>query len=995
MNAASVVRQLAAACRWLLLGGLLCFALLSTAQEEVEGAAGMAERPEDAALVRAPIPDDLEPRQRCLRLHQRAAALGRLGRPADANKDYRQALALHDPAWAGDAGWCDRWRLQSGLVRSLKQVGDTAARAAFIEEIGPEWRHANPRRYFLSRLWLIEDYVNLGQLRRAESVLKRAGELLPELRQQRDWRSESSNILNQWTLYQAYYQMLNGNFVEAERLRRESLHHARDYEAQVMRSARGGEQLQRIAQGSVTSALRLLSNSLSAQGKFAEAELHARDALRRQLAYQSESSPDVARQRAGLARIKLEQGDLAAAEALGRQALQALERGQVKANSPLLADVRAELAFILQVQGNWPASLALFEAREQGLRSDPEQARRSGVLRTDWAYALLRNGKIDAAVDMMQRIDGHYRRVPFADPQLVARAKGYLATALAARGDDTQALALFREAIPQLQQGFDGDADGEGLGLGRQFRVNAILEGYLGLLARLAAREGRVGELAAWEEAFRVADIARGSSVQRAILASSARAVLGDAELTDLARREQDAAQRRSALVRLLARLASGGESGQIVSDLQRDIARLAEEQQQLRQVLARRFPDYLNLIAPNPPLPGELQAMLQAGEAAVVFYVGDERSHVWTLTREHSSFRTLPVTAAKLQAAVTHLRQGLDLADGRLRPFDAGAAHALYRSLLADDASLWKQATLLNVVPHQALGQIPFGLLIEAAPGDSRELARHAWLIQRLAIAQQPSTSAFVSLRRAASGKSAREAFIGFGDPMFADRPAAQPGSVRNLRLLGLGANDDPFLRLAPLPDTEQELNEIARTLGADPARHLYLGKQASEGNAKKTPLADFRVVAFATHGLVPGELSGLEQPALALANPRLVGDAGNDGWLTLEEVLGLKLNADWVVLSACNTGAADSRQGEALSGLGRGFFFAGARSLLVSHWAVDTVSARMLTTGLFRHQAAGAPNRAEALRRAMLEVQRTSGGAYAHPAFWAPFALVGDGYR
>jgi CHAT domain-containing protein len=166
-----------------------------------------------------------------------------------------------------------------------------------------------------------------------------------------------------------------------------------------------------------------------------------------------------------------------------------------------------------------------------------------------------------------------------------------------------------------------------------------------------------------------------------------------------------------------------------------------------------------------------------------------------------------------------------------------------------------------------------------------------------------------------------------------------------------------------------------------------------------KQAGLANRRVVAFATHGIAPGEITGLDQPALVLSNPALTGDTDNDGFLTMEEVLGLKLDADWVVLSACNTASADGRGSEAVSGLGRAFFFAGARSLLVSNWAVETTSARLLTTELFRRQAENpALTRAEALRQSMLDLMTKSGPgglSYAHPAFWAPFSLVGDGGR
>ena len=152
----------------------------------------------------------------------------------------------------------------------------------------------------------------------------------------------------------------------------------------------------------------------------------------------------------------------------------------------------------------------------------------------------------------------------------------------------------------------------------------------------------------------------------------------------------------------------------------------------------------------------------------------------------------------------------------------------------------------------------------------------------------------------------------------------------------------------------------------------------------------------------MVPGELNGLTQPALALSAPEVAGVEG-DGLLTMGEILGLRLDADWVVLSACNTAAADGAGAEAVSGLGRAFFYAGARSLLVSNWPVETTSAKTLTTDIFRRQADDPSlSRAEALRQAMVALIDGPGFvdgegqtvfSYAHPIFWAPFTLVGDG--
>ena len=157
-----------------------------------------------------------------------------------------------------------------------------------------------------------------------------------------------------------------------------------------------------------------------------------------------------------------------------------------------------------------------------------------------------------------------------------------------------------------------------------------------------------------------------------------------------------------------------------------------------------------------------------------------------------------------------------------------------------------------------------------------------------------------------------------------------------------------------------------------------------------------------FATHGLVAGDLDGLNQPALALSSPD-VADTDGDGLLTMEEILGLKLDADWVVLSACNTGAGSGAGAEAASGLGRAFFYAGTRAILVTNWSVHSQSARDLTTDLFQRQHADPKlTRGEALRQAMIALldgkgYTDAGGktvfAYAHPLFWAPYTIIGDG--
>ena len=190
---------------------------------------------------------------------------------------------------------------------------------------------------------------------------------------------------------------------------------------------------------------------------------------------------------------------------------------------------------------------------------------------------------------------------------------------------------------------------------------------------------------------------------------------------------------------------------------------------------------------------------------------------------------------------------------------------------------------------------------------------------------------------------------------------------------------------------------------MNADLTKDVFLGEKATEEAVKTIDLSGYKVLAFATHGLVPGDINGLRQPALALSTPKL-GNTKGDGLLTMGEILSLRLDADWVVLSACNTGAANGAGAEAFSGLGRAFFYAGTRAVLLSNWPVETTSARLLTTDLFKRQADDPTlSRSQALRNAMLDLidgngfkdQKTNKTvfSYAHPIFWAPFSLVGDG--
>jgi CHAT domain-containing protein len=292
----------------------------------------------------------------------------------------------------------------------------------------------------------------------------------------------------------------------------------------------------------------------------------------------------------------------------------------------------------------------------------------------------------------------------------------------------------------------------------------------------------------------------------------------------------------------------------------------------------------------------------------------------------------------------------------------------------------------------------LPFQVLVTESPRggltDAEALRQAQWLIRRHALSVLPSVQSLSSLRKFRASGVAVKPFFGMGDPIFGGAaPETARGLARPLPTLTSlyhnGAADLRMLRdLAPLPETAQELREVARTLGAGEA-DIKLREAATKARLMAAPLNNYRILHFATHGLVAGDLSGLSEPALALTLPPGATDVG-EGLLTASEVATLHLDADWVVLSACNTASGDKAGADALSGLARAFFFAGARALLVSHWAVNSEAAVQLTTRTFAGLAASPQlGRAEAFRAAMLSLI----GEGRPPFYWAPFVIAGEG--
>jgi CHAT domain-containing protein len=414
---------------------------------------------------------------------------------------------------------------------------------------------------------------------------------------------------------------------------------------------------------------------------------------------------------------------------------------------------------------------------------------------------------------------------------------------------------------------------------------------------------------------------------------------------------------------------------------------------------IVHEFPAYAELSNPKPVRLADVQTLLGPDEAVVLYLVGENESWLWTLRKDDVRFHKLDIGGNALSAEVTALRAGLDPElNSDHAPFPASRSFALFQKLVAPATAELAGIRHILVVPDSALQSLPLGVLVTKAPErDPATLADHrdiAWLARDFAVTVLPSVSSLQALRRIGAGVTAAAApFLGVGDPVLQGslgrRPKVNLASLFN----GTVVDTDKVRALQPLPETAGELRAIAQSLGAAET-DLLLGEHASEPVLRQMPLDHYRVIAFATHGLVSGQRPGLTEPALVLTPPA-EPTPENDGLLTASKIATLKLNADWVVLSACNTAADDGTpDGSGLSGLAKAFFYAGARSLLVSHWPVQSDAAVKLTTGVFAELAKDPTiGRAEALRLSMIAMlDPEDPPEFAHPLYWAPFVLVGE---
>ncbi|MBM3568671.1 MAG: CHAT domain-containing protein, partial [Alphaproteobacteria bacterium] len=766
----------------------------------------------------------------------------------------------------------------------------------------------------------------------------------------------------------------------------------------------------RAPDGALENARIALARDLTAMGRTAEAEAELVIAIRSLQSRPERTLGVVGSQVSaiqGLAAVFAGYGRFADAETAARRAIALWrEAGSAAAGTSLLP-----LAQALAAQYRWTEALAEYDLAARTLRNEADIRRRT--LESDPSYVLAlamggraRQAEAAATAGLAERT----RILGEGGAMSALELRGLRGLALAALRRHGEAWTEFEAARALFESAPDAEGEDELAPSARERRIALMLDAYLDT-ARLVLPQNAE----TLDRLFALSQRTGGRGVQRALSVAAAQAAAGEPALAELVRQDQDARRRLVALERSAVAAAAANEA-QVLAEIRADIGRLRQARARIGDEIGRRFPNYHELVEPLPLSIARARAALRDDEALIVFDVGEARTLGWAIPkRGEAVLRHIALGRTELEREVAGLRAGLETKGPELSqvpPFDVAASHRLYRQLLAPLESGWQHARKLIIVAEGALGQLPAALLVTAAVPQPRDLAlpfdgyrRVPWLARRVGITVLPSVASLAVMDAVPAGAPGREPFIGFGAPEFGDRTAAQAAagalSMRAVRVMKAGGDGarPRSADLAALPDTALELRDIARALGGNEARDVVLGPAATVDAVKRADLRNKRVLVFATHGLVPGDVEGLGEPALALTP-----GANDRGLLTASDVMRLKLDADWVVLSACNTAAAAGAGGEAASGLARAFLYAGARTVLVSNWPVETGAARRLTAELFRRLAADTSlGRARALRGAMLAMidgepalDPRSGApafSYAHPLFWAPFTLIGHG--
>ncbi len=940
------------------------------------------------------------------------------GRSEEALADYRTAvnlktLPLNDEAWAVPV---ERLGLREAEAGNF-QLG--------VYVVGQALNRWGGRHYSLN-LIMAKVLALAGDIDGAERYAGIANDMLLSVTR---WTNGPPDRLQQADL-QALLHEMKGEWYSAEPLRRSLLRMSGVNRGRYVTMTNFREMVQND-----------LARNLLEQGRTAEAESMVRQSIEALLKEVGKYNLDTVSSLNLLGEVLLAKNRQKDAVTLARAILNILDTMGVPAESRSRGKANHLLGKSLAAEGEWRAATDAFAKVRTAFQDKPYFYWQLYGQDSDVLLTLVLSGESVQTAELLGPTI-ELRRKQFGDDHYdTNEALAILAATQARDGKLIEARELFRRTFPALTRLVAAESGITRKDVERHRRRKVILERYIDLLARLhqsEANEGTRAEIAA--ELFSVVDLAHQGTVFQALGFSAARNLAKDEDTRRLLREEQDAGLQIGRLEELLTAALGNPDTAQalIAASLQSRVAQVREAKASLRAEIQRRIPQYSDIISSNAASISAVQRDLAPDESLLLLYEAEQRVYAWAVPKTGKvTFSAVDVSRRALTESVNHLRTALDpnvksISD--IPAYDVSAAYQLFDKVLNPVREGWRRARSLIVVAPGQLGRIPFSVLptepatVKAEDGvPFSGYRRVKWLAREYATTSLPTVGALRTLRSATSSAPATGGFVAFADPIFSEEQNAAPQHLatngpsapgettgrggpsqyvinRRSSLDLRGVSRAAMERLPRLPETADEVRRMATFMGDKSAINIFTGISANEQAVKDFDLAGARVLAFATHGLVAGELDGLDEPALALSLPRLANIEG-DGLLTAGEVYGLRLNAEWVVLSACNTAAADGGGTEMLSGLGKAFFYAGARALLASYWPVETRSAVTITTNLFRQQRdQPGISRAEALRRTTMEVADGPGlvdergrtiYSYAHPMFWAPFMVFGDGGR
>lgn len=441
----------------------------------------------------------------------------------------------------------------------------------------------------------------------------------------------------------------------------------------------------------------------------------------------------------------------------------------------------------------------------------------------------------------------------------------------------------------------------------------------------------------------------------------------------------------------------------EVFEKLEKRKEKLLKDQTLLESEITKRYPRYAALKYPKPV---SLQNLpLRQNEVLMEYSVGNDETYLFVIRKNGLRVHRLNITENALAGKIKAFMAPFN--SGDLNNFSASGAKELYDILLLKAAADLKPAEKLIIVPDGILGTLPFEALVVTKGVNPKNTV---YVGDKWTTSYYQSATA-LALTRQLKVSAAKKQFFALGNPVYSSddpRYAAyreskpfgklserniSQYSYRGITLIPkstvAGKSDKEWEEAVfpPLPETEDEILQIAGILGAKTAApDVLLNISASETEFRNSPAGDYRYLHFATHADMPGKVKGIREPFIILGQVENKGT--DDGFLTLSEVLEISLDADMVVLSACSTGKGKMIEGEGVGNFARAFHHAGARSVVVSLWEVASEPAVEYMKKFYGFLKAG-KGRSEALRLARNWMK----AKYPNPFYWSVFILHGEG--